>query len=234
MKDITAETFEININNITGYFELLNIDNDYALDIIKSFPDGITTVENNTLIPQLWWGNLENPEIIILGKNPSYRKEDELDNRNEEFRNNVLIKNVSYFNRDNTLNLDILFKKYSHINVIKTWKRYLNYLDKEYYGKVAIYNMFGYYRTNLDKPNPSISHLSTNNQIRDELINKIIDNPNSVYFMWNGTKKLWKNILCTYDDKKSYIVEQILDNAKSLNEKNSRVPSFMNIKVKEE
>ena len=234
MNDIKNKIIEIKINNHIGYYEVLNIDTEYSIDIIKSFPDGIFKYKEHTFTPQLWWGNLNNPEIIILGKNPSFRVEDGIDNRNEDFKNNVLIKNVSYFNRDDSLNLDVLFKKYSHINVIKTWMKYLKYLDKDYYSKVAIYNMFGYYRTYLDKPNPFISHLYINKQIRDDIIDKIIKNPNNVYFMWKGTKELWKYILCFYEDKKAKIVKDILDKAVALNEINARVPNFKHIKTKEE
>lgn len=109
---------EIRIGDKEYQFALLESDVKNALNIIKHFPSGVVEKDKPTLIPQLWWGKLNNPKIIILGKNPSCRDSDYTDNKKKCFRDE-LIKNLSFDNRTPELNLRSLFNK-SGVGVINT------------------------------------------------------------------------------------------------------------------
>ena len=90
------KNIEIKIGDKVFYYAVLKDEPDVnAINIIKTFPEGIKENENETLIPQLWWGDKNSAKTIILAKNPSYLKngKDDLDNKN--FRDE-LINNLVY------------------------------------------------------------------------------------------------------------------------------------------
>ena len=227
-QEIESLTMNLKFGNINGYFELLNLDTDNVIDIIKTFPDAIKENES-TLIPQLWWGNLEDPEVIILGKNPSYiPSEDDPDNCNKEFRD-FLRNNLKFSNRTDDYKLSVVFEKYKERNVIKKhWTKILDGVTNK--DAVAVYNIFGYYKTTIEISDLGMSHIAKNVNIKNKIINQIINKPNNVYFLWKGTKKLWFELLQDgLEEKKKKKLFSIINEAHSLNEKNNRVPRFSEI-----
>ena len=232
----------IKINNDELQFEVLDIHKEKILEIIKSFPDGLNK-DNITLTPQPWWGNLDNPSIIILGINPScvdsdfnYNK-DKKDNGDENQFKKILEDNLSYKNRRNELNLSNLFKKFNAIQVINTWKeKYkLGSVFSDKLDTIAIYNAFAYYQTNLfNIKNDKILELThIKGEIKNKLVEDIINHENNVYFLWGGEDKreLWMNILCddSYGEEKNNKIKVILTNAKAANI--GRNANFNNVKT---
>lgn len=210
---IKTKVVPIQIEGKTAQFEILENDESKVFEIIKSFPDGIFEKNNSkdgkrliTLTPQLWWGNLTGAKVIILGLNPSCVESDINDN---DIGKDFFINNLKTQNRDD-LNINILFNQKETLKVLNYWKNVLKGLDEKEYSNVAIYNMFGYYKTHLDSININLSHFyePTNEQfktIKDQLIEKIIDESTSIYIMWKNTKTEWIQLLShgiSEEDKK--------------------------------
>lgn len=230
MNEIDSGIIKINIAGKSVPFEMLNCDKDKAVDIIKAFPDGL----GKTLTPQLWWGNLEDPKRIILALNPSYRDSDVKDNNNSKFKD-ILNLNLHYNNRDEALKLNNLFNVFDDIEVLKTWMDdYKLKAFREELKDFAIYNMFGYHQTHLDKRNIELSHIK--GEIKQDIIEKI-SKAKQVYFLWGGkeVRELWVKLLCDNPKNKEDELYNILMNkAKSVNGKNPFKPDFERIKNKEQ
>ena len=226
----------IKINNDELQFEVLDIHK--ILEIIKSFPDGLNK-DNISLTPQPWWGNLDDPSIIILGINPSCRDSDlDYNKADSSFKNDFLIPNLNYYDRDKTLYLDELFSgKFKDNPVIRTWR--VEYkLGEAFSDKldtIAIYNAFAYYQTNLfNIKNDKILELThIKGKIKNKLVEDIIKPENHVYFLWGGEdkRKIWMKILCddSYSEEKNNLIKGILTNAKAANI--GRNANFNNVKT---
>ena len=222
-----SEKETIKINKDELQFEVLDIHKDKILEIIKSFPDGLNK-ENISLTPQPWWGNLDKPSIIILGINPSCVNSDFNYNDGDEDKNpfkKILEDNLSYKNRSDELNLSNLFKKFNNNPVINTWneKYKLGEAFSDKLDTIAIYNAFAYYQTNLfNIKNDKILELThIKGEIKNKIVEDIINPENNVYFLWGGEdkRKLWMKILCdeSYSEKKNNDIKGILTNAKAAN-----------------
>lgn len=119
--------------------------------------------DNTNLIPQCFWGNIINPEIIILAKNPSHVLTDDIDNK---YFRNTLIENLKIKDRNNIHNnllfCDSSFDKdipFELSGVSKWWQDFfgenINLENKnDFMETVCIINLCGYYKTSLDKPIP--------------------------------------------------------------------------------
>ena len=119
--------------------------------------------DNTNLIPQCFWGNIINPEIIILAKNPSHVLTDDIDNK---YFRNTLIENLKIKDRKNIHN-NLLFCNSSFdkdipfelSGVSKWWRDFfgenINLENKnDFMKKVCVINLCGYYKTSLDEPIP--------------------------------------------------------------------------------
>ena len=115
--------------------------------------------DNTSLIPQCFWGNINDPEIIILAKNPSHVLTDDIDNK---YFKNTLTENLKIKNRSKNHN-NILFSDSSFDNdipfelsgVSKWWRDFfgesINLENKnDFMEKVCIINLCGYYKTRVD------------------------------------------------------------------------------------
>ena len=168
--------------------EIINNENSkYHLKRIKGFKE--------SLVPQFYWGNINGAEIIILGKNPSYSIDDELDNK---YLSKYLKRNLEYNKRDDEV-VNLLTNANCEFSLSGTsrwwrkafdgWELYENCTDKNIFmNKVAIFNMFGFYSPSLsEKP-------SKESYINDELKNKIIELLNDceeIYIMWKASIDWW-------------------------------------------
>jgi len=222
---------EIIIGNKKYYYALMNGEkDDNVIKIIKSFPNGIKEKESETLIPQPWWGNIENPKIIVLAKNPSYLDSDDEYNRDPDFRN-VLDKNLSATKRDQDLYLSSLFYNFKEKQVFKTWKKYLRgYKERNFnLDEIGIFNMFGYYRTHLDDYELKNSHINTISQVRKTIIDKILNDPEKVFLLWEGTRNNWLELLL--EEKNIGNIEEFKNKYSQVRSLNKRFnASFKNLK----
>ena len=225
-----TEQIKITINNDVFQFEILECDIINSAEIIKAFPDGIN--HKGTLTPQLWWGNLDDPKIVILGLNPSCLESDFDDNNNQGFKE-ILKQNLSYNKRNKKLNLNELFQNqnFKNIKVINTWMVDYNLqIFKDKLNDVAIYNMFGYYQTKLNKRDIKLSHIK--GEIKEDIIEKI-KRADKVYFLWGGeeNRKLWIKLLCENPNNKNDELYDILMNkADAANKKNPLKADFAVLK----
>ena len=180
-----------------------------------SIPYDVAELFNHELIPQLYWGNLNDPEIVILGKNASYSFEDELDNYH--FRGWLLLNLLS--NKDSSRNFfcDILTNSNNIFinssvsrywrNAFIGWEPYENFKNKNnFMRKTAIINMYGFYSEELSEKPEEPSYLENEKEILD-MIRNHITNHKPIYIMWKKSLKWWKDLLgVEFDPNNTYIV----------------------------
>ena len=168
--------------------------------------------EKQDLLCQYCWGNLEEPKVIILGKNPSYSMEDEVDNH---FFGNYLKLNCVLENRDvNVVNLLTNFEEMFYTSSTARWWRRAftgwNYKtgpktkDKKgafenleieekrlFMNNIAIFNLYGFYSEYLDKEQDN-----ENYTIEASLLDKLkalMKKELPIYIMWYKSIDWWKN-----------------------------------------
>lgn len=221
--------------------EDLIIDNYYCIngdqELFKKY-NFISKTEDgkNTLVPQLWWGNLIKPKVVILGKNPSYRSEsksikgksDDKDNSCDGTRN-YLENNITR-NEFNTNFLDIIKDSY-----VSFWWR--NFLGDENVdllkNNIAVLNIFGYYSVNsdyLDKIQDSYlkqSHIYK----RNEKVKQLLKQAKAIIFLWQGSEKVWNKVLSSNEEmnEKFFDDKSIRKKLYFANYKNGRNPKFIDI-----
>ena len=113
----------------------------------------------DNLIPQCFWGNMKDPEIIILAKNPSYNIDDVLDNKHFE---NTFKENLKISDRDESI-VNILFSgecKYKNppfelSGVSKWWRTFFgdnleDFNPNTFMNNICILNLCGYYKTSVE------------------------------------------------------------------------------------
>lgn len=96
-------------------------------DKIGNIPDSIAKYNPVGVYPQPWWGNINNPKILVLGKNPSYTEKDE-EEESEKFgdklRANLESKTINWLDEKN--------RKYENKDkfycTFRFWKQVLNYI----------------------------------------------------------------------------------------------------------
>lgn len=150
---------------------------------------------SDQLVPQFYWGNIEKPRIVILGKNPSYSIDDELDNK---YLRKYLKDNLDYDNRDDKVvklltNTDCDFSLSGTSRwwrkAFDGWKLFEECPDKNSFMKnVVIFNMFGFYSPSLNEKPSKESYIDDNKK------NKIIELLNDceeIYIMWKASIDWW-------------------------------------------
>jgi len=173
------------------------------------------------LIPQLYWGTLHFPDIVILGKNASYSVEDELDNYHFDdiLKENALPNknNNRYFIEDILTNLTSKFALSNTSrwwrNAFSGWEPYETCEDQNHFMQhVAIVNMYGFYSESLDTKPGEKSYLENEPEILD-MIKNHVKSRKPVYIMWKKSIEWWEDLLG---------VKFYLDTTYIVNGKNSR------------
>jgi hypothetical protein len=166
-----------------------------------------TELYSGELIPQFFWGDLTSPNIIILGKNPVYSIDDEIDNRDFS---SFLNQNLKTNERDEeTVNLLTNLKsKFASSGTSRWWRKsfkgWSDFSDEnikfedlplnkrcnfmsEY--KIAIFNMYGFYSKSLNS-RPNNKSYIIENDFKEELVS-IISNAKKIYIMWEASLNWW-------------------------------------------
>ena len=188
-------------------------------------------VRDKKLIPQFWWGDIEceTPNIVILGKNPRLKIDDELNDLTDNMHFKEQLKANLCFNNRNRKIKDLLITKFDD-NMNKPyfcswWNngafRGLNIQNMD---NIAIYNLFGYYSYGSSKKMEDCdSYIYQNKGIRNHICQQI-KNASYIFILWKNTWLSWKKILNDsdiFDGKKIYVV----------NEHNTRNNDFLNSKL---
>ena len=166
-----------------------------------------TELYSGELIPQFFWGYLTNPDIIILGKNPVYSLDDEIDNRDFAL---FFEQNLQINERDeDTVNLLTNLKSaFASSGTSRWWRKSFkgwsdfsnenikfedlplnkrcNFMS-EY--KIAIFNMYGFYSKSLSS-RPKTNSYIIENDFQKELAS-IIGRAKKVYVMWEASMNWW-------------------------------------------
>lgn len=110
--------------------------------------------ENTGLVPHLWWGEIDNPKIVVLAKNPHYDISDVYESQNEELRK-IFLENLLREENDKKI-INALFSKNSVLSITTTanwWHEVFievnnkkaifddDFLEKN---SIGIFNLFGY------------------------------------------------------------------------------------------
>lgn len=192
---------EIKLSTI--YKGILEKDEKYIDKIKELF------VYNENLIPQCFWGNIKDPQIIILAKNPSYSIDDELDNK---YYSKTFLKNLKISDRNESI-INVLFSETSEDTnpfelscVSKWWRKFFDdnitsETQKTVMNKICILNLCGYYKTEVkkkiderlfwfyDEQKDKISDLIVNLFTKNKNLEKIIS-------VWKlNDSNPWKDIL---------------------------------------
>lgn len=148
---------------------------------IKEIYDTFGYSANTKLVPQCFWGNIKDPTIIVLAKNPSCVASDYLDNKyfEKELRENLSIENRNH----EIVNLLFSDRQTSGIpfelsGVSKWWRSFfsLNIDDttcKDIMDSICIINLCGYYKTNMGKISEELFWFYDEN--KDNRINDVVE-----------------------------------------------------------
>jgi len=193
-------------------------DDDKVLNIINNF-----SCSKDGLIPQQWFGNIDNPKIIILGKNPGFIDSGKInDITDNEIKNACSIRKFLIANLENNIqkrkqlylkldgndycinSIKWVLADENQSSLSKWWKDFFTragYNDykniRDSFGDdICIINYYGYYSKSLD------------GIIRDVIpctkridLNKIVDNASIVVYLWDSAKKMYED---TFSRLKEY------------------------------
>ncbi len=189
----------------------------------KDFDDKIKAEE---LIPQFWWGNISNPSVVILGKNPSLKTDG--DKNDLKDINNKIIK--QYFknniNRKGKFNSNFLYEeKIKDSYLVEWWNNFFNIKDLDK-NKVGIFNLFGCYSRNSDFINDNVLNKSHIKRVegKEEKIRGALRNSKAIIFLWYGSIKQWEKVL-----GEDFFNDDILNKIYIANYKNSFIPKLSEI-----
>ena len=160
-------------------------------------------------VPQYYWGNINTPKIVVLGKNPSLRIEPDKHKRSDfidnckfepELTENLNITNAS--DRTKIIN-NYLFRERMKTDsyVGYWWNKSLGKLmrEKNLIGDdICIFNISGEYsKTTDNKPETKlINNIKINNLSAIEHIKNLINNKTvNIYIMWKKSISWWEEIL---------------------------------------
>lgn len=153
---------------------------------------------NNKLIPQLWWGCVDNPNIVILAKNPCLSISDLYENSNNAIKT-ILVENLIRKNNDNKI-VDTLFSRESIISTTTTanwWHQAFKEFQNENDGfvndflsknRIAIFNLFGYYSHSFPYSVDEIKSVMNKDYV--DYITGKVKNAKCVIVIWG--EKHWK------------------------------------------
>ena len=165
---------------------------------VKKMANKNFTFEN--VLPEPWWGNIKNPNVIILGRCPKYMEKSD-EKEYEEFKkklsSNQMLTEINW--------LDNIDKEYNYSG--KWWKN--NVLSKFYddskkinketdnylYKNIGYFNLVGYHATTgtyLRKTIYKGKNAIPSVQAIVKYVNEIIKNYKPlVIFMWKKNKGEW-------------------------------------------
>lgn len=163
--------------------------------------------EDTNLVPQCFWGNIKDPKIIILAKNPSHVASDDLDNK---YFSKTLINNLKIENREDIINMLFSCTSIEGIpfelsGVSKWWRSFfdenINSNNKDsFMSDKCIINLCGYYKTNLAK-NIDEELYWFYDKNKENNINDIIDNVfknnnlEKIITVWSKNNNPWIKVL---------------------------------------
>ena len=161
--------------------------------------------------PHPWFGNIENPSIVVLAINPGYSKNaDELDSVifKELLDNNLKMKftnkGAKLFDDEGVVLSKELSVPFKYSSVSNWWEKVFeevlvnkdtNELDKQmvdsFYSKVAIFNLVGYQSKDADKIGKTYKNLPTTAAMIEHV--KHLDNGERLFiFVWG--EKRWNEL----------------------------------------
>lgn len=180
--------------------------------------------DKNNLVYQFYWGNINNPSIIILGKNPSLKKEEDKNGRSDyndndrfldKLTNNLTITNAHERKAQgiNTYLFTLEMQQESYVGY--WWNRALGKLIRDNNinpDSIGIFNIYGEYTPNLDEmPNnfPCICDRVIGDENAASHIKWLIEKTNAtIYIMWEKSKSWWEKVLET-DFSREGIIERV-------------------------
>ncbi len=145
------------------------------------------------LIPQFWWGDIdcEEPEMVILGRNPSFCIDDILDNKyfSDDFKKNINGNNES---KNLLLGQDKIF---ICSGVSRWWREAFKGRNITSMEGIAIYNLFGFYSKKYPKNiDIKLSHINVLEDLKEKIV-KQIKSSKIVFLMWEKSFDAWKELL---------------------------------------
>ena len=160
------------------------------------------------LIPQCFWGNIKDPKIIILAKNPSCVTSDYLDNK---YFGKKLIENLNIENRsDDVVNLLFSDSLKSGIpfelsGVSNWWRSFFSLSvdddkSRNIMNSICIINLCGYYKTRVGKIKKELFWFydeEKENRIND-VVENVFKNKNleHVIYVWTRNEdNQWNEVL---------------------------------------
>ncbi len=159
------------------------------------------------LVPQLFWGNLKDPQLVILGKNPSYTVEDELDCKyySKELKENLKVENHCDAKKEDVVNLlSNLSNRFYTSNASRWWRRYLSGLSKNNDNKqvsmseIGIFNIYGYYAKDgsPDEAYHNAKMLEKAHIIKYiDTVYNVLQTAKTIVIMWKGSIPAWEYLL---------------------------------------
>ena len=208
--ELTSEVVDIIYDKKIAKYEILSCDKDRVFEIIKVFPEGLfdkkNSIDNNdivTLTPQPWFGNINNPDIVILGRNPAFL----CNAKRNDIKDNEIIKkqlknNLKFKNRDvsiNSINWILDTTQISEVQLFWWWQNKffgqenIDIISK-YSDKIGIFNLYSYYSHNSDILNDSNFQIESSLKLLDNFKDKL-KNAQIVIFLWGGSISQFENKL---------------------------------------
>lgn len=202
-KDNTSKYIAQDFN---GKISLLNVEDDDEEKLINGF-----ICDDKYLIPQPWLGNIINPSILILGKNPGFKISGKVNdltdngiiNESNDGENIISIRDVLIKNLDSSKK-----REYNSIEWIldknnKSWlshwwrdKFFCDRLGEAKNMNIGIFNYYPFYSSkanDLDKNYNSASAEKVQDIFENEENKK---NIKAIIFMWKGAIDYWKKLDC--------------------------------------
>lgn len=178
------------------------------------------------LLPQPWWGNIEDPEVLFLSLNPSYVPiiDDEDENYIQSFlKENLRSKSINWFDHKYIKDRNGQNRKTSSF---QWWENKLKGLhsagisndEEKIYNKIGFFQLCGYhsreYRPMAKKCFVGVKELPTQTVVVEHVRTLLNKYDPYVVIIWG--KKEWEDACGKFNPEKLVI----------LNEKNTRNPSF--------
>ena len=176
------------------------------------------------LVPKPWWGNIENPEVIILLLNPGFTKDDDEDKKilsDHNFEeNNAHLKEEMINNlKQSNNNINWFDDKWKNAGSYHWWKPRLKEIagelkaDDPYnyiYNNIGFFEFFGYHSKSFDLSFLKNDEFLPTQKAMFEYLNKLIKVNNPLVVIVWGQKKWQQGLdgLAHYDEFKD--IEQFV------------------------
>lgn len=173
------------------------------------------------ILPQPFFGNIDNPDIILLALNPKFDYEKSYAEHKE-----LLDRGISV--ADYITNTNIIFDNTSSKYTFNWWKEVFdgalpeNYNFENLLGNIGIFNLCGYHSKSFNKLpkacfKENISELPTQTALRNHLKKLMLENPNRLILVIWGND-YWKSFFNKIE--KGYFNNHILPNMILVNQTN--------------